>query len=69
VSKYARAHVTFVTKLFNMEDVKDYFINPCPGGTSETSRRRNRRYRMQAELASWKGAGLKLRSVALSGLK
>ena len=29
MSKYARTHVTFVTKLFNTEDVKDYFINPC----------------------------------------
>jgi hypothetical protein len=28
VSKNARTHVTFVTKLFNTEDVKDYFINP-----------------------------------------
>jgi hypothetical protein len=28
VSKHARTHVTFVTKLFNTEDVKDYFINP-----------------------------------------
>ena len=25
----ARTHVTFVTKLFNTEEVKDYFINPC----------------------------------------
>jgi hypothetical protein len=29
VSKNARTHVTFVTELFNTEDVKDYFINPC----------------------------------------
>jgi len=29
VSKNARTHVTFVTKLFNTEEVKDYFINPC----------------------------------------
>jgi hypothetical protein len=29
VSKNVRTHVTFVTKLFNTEDVKDYFINPC----------------------------------------
>jgi hypothetical protein len=28
VSKNARTHVTFATKLFNTEDVKDYFINP-----------------------------------------
>jgi hypothetical protein len=28
VSKNARTHVTFVTKLFNTEEVKDYFINP-----------------------------------------
>ena len=25
----ARTHVTFVTKLFNTQEVKDYFINPC----------------------------------------
>jgi hypothetical protein len=29
VSKSPRTHVIFVTKLFNTEDVKDYFINPC----------------------------------------
>ncbi len=29
MSKNAHTHVTFVTKLFNIEDVKDYFINPC----------------------------------------
>ena len=28
MSKNARTHVTFATKLFNAEDVKDYFINP-----------------------------------------
>ena len=25
----ARTHVTFGTKLFNMEEERDYFINPC----------------------------------------
>jgi hypothetical protein len=29
VSKKARNHVTFATSLFNTEDVKDYFVNPC----------------------------------------
>jgi hypothetical protein len=24
-----RTHVTFVTELFNTEEVKDYFVNPC----------------------------------------
>ena len=28
MSKNARTHVTFVTELFNTEEVKDYFINP-----------------------------------------
>jgi len=29
MSENGRTHVTFVTRLFNTEDVKDYFINPC----------------------------------------
>jgi hypothetical protein len=29
VSKNSRTHATFVTKLFNTEEVKDYFVNPC----------------------------------------
>jgi hypothetical protein len=29
MSEYGRTHVTFVTRLFNTEEVKDYFINPC----------------------------------------
>jgi len=28
VSKNMRTHVTFVTELFNTEEVKDYFVNP-----------------------------------------
>jgi len=29
MTETAPTHVTFVTRLFNAEDVKDYFINPC----------------------------------------
>ena len=29
MSENVRTHVTFVTRLFNTEEVKDYFINPC----------------------------------------
>ena len=29
MSENGRTHVTFVTGLFNTEDVRDYFINPC----------------------------------------
>ena len=28
MSENVRTHVTFVTRLFNTEEVKDYFINP-----------------------------------------
>src|SRR6266508_626334 len=40
-----------------------------PGGASDSSRWRNHRYRRRWKLASWKDAGPKLRSVALSGLE
>src|SRR2546428_7188438 len=40
-----------------------------PGGTAEISRWRNHRYPMQWDPAPWKGAGSKLRPVALSGLE